>query len=210
MCILHIYNRANNLNSRLGQRDDLLALISPDQVETMVYTEENWPRRYQSDCIIRMKYRAQQMVATTKRFKDLGKNRRGCLYPTEKRLEHFQTYRKSNCMLECAWKRAEKKCQCTPWYLFRNQTRLCDLYGMGCYRVIVSDIMSGGSNADCHDQCPGDCEMVIYTVQPETKDLSNPNFNGYCDAERTKIEEIRSRNGNSSLYEAPVFAKPSE
>ena len=46
--------------------------------------------------------------------------KRGCLYPDEKDLRHFGTYREATCVLECSWYRAREACDCVPWFLLEH------------------------------------------------------------------------------------------
>ncbi len=65
------------------------------------------------DALVDIKY----VMGTTEAFKSLSTEKRRCLFPDEKVLEHFPSYSEGNCLLECTWKFAEETCGCVPWFL---------------------------------------------------------------------------------------------
>ena len=186
----------------------IYSLVPPNQVETMVHTAESGPTYIKPHCVIQFKYSAEQMVSTTEQFRALSPERRGCLYPHERRLNYFTHYHKSNCMLECAWQRAWETCGCHPWFLAGPETRtvlfdtttqgLCDAVGMNCFDGIVDSVMSGDRDNICPD-CPPDCELVAYEVSIETGNDDGSTF-GVCSGARARLAcDFRSEECRQSV-----------
>ena len=56
-------------------------------------------------------------VISSNGIEDIQPEARGCLFSEEGRLEFYERYTFTNCMLECAILNAEERLQCIPWYL---------------------------------------------------------------------------------------------
>ena len=153
----------------------LAMLVSPHEVETMLYTRENKLSYVKDKCYVPLKYEAQQMVTTTEQFRGLHPSRRGCVYPDERALDLFRPYRRSSCMLECAWRRARTRCNCAPWFLMgsvlfgSDNNHLCDAFSLQCFDGAVDAVLSGEEEEEegvaCSDACPHDCEVVTYAMK---------------------------------------------
>ncbi len=102
------------------------------------------------------------MEGTTE-FKAMGPMKRNCLYPEEKELTHFPIYSEPNCVLECAWNYAAKKCNCAPWFLYSHfpEVNTCEAHGNLCFFDIVKTRYDLADD-ECMDGCLPDCETVEY------------------------------------------------
>ena len=109
---------------------------------------------------------------------------RGCLFPeeTKGRLQLFQSYSKSACLLECNLKAVYRICGCLPWNyphfeasLFHSEkpglTELCDFEGNFCADRVLQ-IKS--SDEECG--CLPSCNKAIFTHRLTIEDIRVSKF----------------------------------
>ena len=83
---------------------------------------------------------------------------RHCYFSDEGYLEFYDKYTFQNCRFECGIKLAEKKVQCTPWYLPQGKNSIiCDPWRTRDFLDALNSVHTNQSN--CKD-CLPDCEMV--------------------------------------------------
>ena len=101
----------------------------------------------------------------TDEYKAMDPKKRGCFYPHEKRLEHFESYSEANCILEQAWNIAEEFCSCVPWFLLDtfSASAMCEANGNRCFREIINMRYNRKVN-DFKSICLADCEKVQYEI----------------------------------------------
>lgn len=106
-------------------------------------------------------------------------DRRKCLLVGERdlvKMEAFQEYSKSSCLLECRARELFKHCGCLPYYypnfnsIWKKETA-CDIDGLNCLANVTAHLYAvkikgeeGGAEfekgAEC--DCPDPCEETVY------------------------------------------------
>ena len=93
---------------------------------------------------------------------------RKCFFPDEGNLNRFAYYTQSNCKLECAWKKAEEICGCTPWYIPAvDDSQMCFILGNLCFDQIIRNVEQGEIVLNC--SCEKDCIRQRYTMSLRDK-----------------------------------------
>ncbi len=72
------------------------------------------------------------VLNSTDAFKSMDPKKKKCYLPKgEKKLKHFDEYSEADCMLECAWDLAIKRCNCVPWYMGDKYPKenICETFG---------------------------------------------------------------------------------
>ena len=126
-----------------------------------------------------VKVKLDYIAEGTDEFRAMAPDKRGCLYPDEMTLHHFDTYSESNCKLQCSWERAAQQCGCVPWFLMdmfaSDEADMCEAVGNRCFRDVVKaryDDDGDSSSSSCASACLPDCETVHYEVERAEKALA--------------------------------------
>ena len=99
-------------------------------------------------------------------FKNINEDLRKCKFPDEGELELFSHYTKSNCELECAWKKAEEICGCRPWHVpSLGTSKTCFIFGISCFDQVMKKIEKDKMKISC--QCSDDCVYNLYAIGQE-------------------------------------------
>lgn len=118
---------------------------------------------------VALKVRVTRMSSATKEFRALSRRNRDCFFPDEIEMDHFPTYSKADCILECAWKAALRLCQCVPWFLreFFPEAQVCHIVANICFRNVVEKRYTVNVTRSCIDTCLDDCEPMSLQLSGE-------------------------------------------
>ena len=135
------------------------------------------------------------VVKVKEDFKGLSPLSRNCYFPDEMDLDFFPIYSEPNCVLECAWKRAEKDCGCVPWILRGHfpKATVCEYFGNICFQEIV-DNRYPDLEETCSGICLSDCEVIQYQVSEKAQYImgTDKDFCSDSDVETTLAEVERN------------------
>ena len=119
-------------------------------------------------------------------------------------LKIFSTYSRANCLYECRYQLAKKKCQCVPWnFPHKSTDELCDFFGSVCFRREIlwlsenlNDVENIGSPpCGCFPSCKG------YKYIPVGQDFV-PKSTKWFDADywQNKLDAYKKQYGIMNLF----------
>ena len=114
-------------------------------------------------------------VETTPEFRGISPRKRECYFPDESKLEWHNTYSEPNCVNECAWKFAEKSCNCVPWFLKEHfpASPICEYYGNKCFKTLVDNRYEMMAENGCNKVCLVDCERYQIKIEKQEKGVKH-------------------------------------
>lgn len=87
---------------------------------------------------------------------------RQCIFANEANLSYYNIYSKKNCEMECSSKKTEQECECTLFYMPRNNGKICNRKKATCYEKVLYNIaLSMEQNYTCNDCLPA-CFEINY------------------------------------------------
>lgn len=90
--------------------------------------------------------------------------KRGCYLQDERSLQFFKNYTKSNCQFECLANMTLTQCNCVQFFMVRTEdTRICGLKDMKCYKKVEEEIESCG--------CLIKCGEIEYNIEVKENDF---------------------------------------
>ncbi len=148
------------------------------------------------------------MTETTNEFNAMSLRARGCILDKDKSgtSPSAVNYVDVNCFVEELTSEAIANCNCTPWYLRRNQieSNICDFLGHKCYRKHVKS--DKNRNRILSTNCRPGCEQIEYTPHIQDK------YQLWTDNPRNQNDEIVHNYVYWGIKEDPgsnvTFGKP--
>ena len=90
------------------------------------------------------------------------------MFPDEGNLKLFDYYTENNCLIECAWSKAQEICGCKPWHVpSADGEEMCFVLGQVCFDQIMAKIEKGSIDVDC--ACEPDCTFSRYSLSVQDK-----------------------------------------
>lgn len=115
------------------------------------------------------------LISGTPEFRAMDISQRKCLFPSEKKLVHFDEYSQANCYLECAWMEGQTNCSFVPWKWFLRdkfpESNSCWHFGNTCFKNIFSNRFD---NSRCSGHCLDDCETIEYEISLKSALVFSP------------------------------------
>ncbi|XP_052125408.1 pickpocket protein 28-like [Frankliniella occidentalis] len=116
-------------------------------------------------------------TSTSTELAGLDPFRRGCYFPGERQLRHFEVYTQNNCELECAANASHKACGCVSFYMPRSpDTPMCGPGSNECVReaeveqtlLEMNAAAKGrGTPSETGCNCLPSCEAIEYRVDED-------------------------------------------
>ncbi|KAJ3647269.1 hypothetical protein Zmor_024794 [Zophobas morio] len=120
------------------------------------------------------------MISTSDKVQMYNPKRRGCYFPSERRLKLFKIYTSLNCKLECLTNFTLRTCGCVNFFMPRdNETRICGTGKITCMRnaenfMQIKDLHRKLSKKDFKRaddcDCLPICTDVTYDVETSQTD----------------------------------------
>ena len=196
------YGQSNGLNVVLNmhQPSPREGKKSSKNAVTTITTKSDWVDIYANNFVIEpgfsytFKVLTSQMI-TTKRFDEMEQHNRNCNLSNEVNdLDYLRNYSKLGCNYDCLLKQVTKNCNCTPWYIPRNDDKklpYCEekrsLNSEETYACIKKHF-SEFSTQKCN--CPENCRDTTFTVFDFKQPIENPGLSCNVYEALEKKEEV--------------------
>ena len=105
----------------------------------------------------------------TDNFADMGDSKRNCYLNIGKEAN----YSRNNCRMIKALELAKSTCNCSPWFLKKDNSAVCDPNGLSCFDNFTENYLKSNIEGDCLQECVSTEYDLTFGEISKLNDLKN-------------------------------------
>ena len=105
----------------------------------------------------------------TDNFADMGESKRNCYLNIGKEAN----YSRNNCRMIKALELAKSTCNCSPWFLKKDNSAVCDPNGLSCFDNFTENYRKSNIEGDCLQECVSTEYDLTFGEISKLNDLKN-------------------------------------